>query len=126
MSDPNDYAIGWISTLEIEYIAALEFLDEEHKRPQWVHQNDENHYTLGKIGEHNVVIAVLPRGGNGVVDAASVARDMAHSFPNIRVCLMVGIGGGVPSTRHDIRLGDVVISSPTFHPRSGSHGGVIQ
>ncbi|GLA09572.1 hypothetical protein AnigIFM60653_011903 [Aspergillus niger] len=35
--------------------------------------------------------------------------------------LMVGIGGGVPSKNHDIRLGDVVVSTP-----GGRHGGVIQ
>jgi len=34
---------------------------------------------------------------------------------------MVGIGGGVPSAYHDVRLGDVVVSSP----RDGT-GGVIQ
>ena len=33
----------------------------------------------------------------------------------------MGIDSGVPSARHDIRLGDVVVSSPT--PR---HGGLIQ
>ncbi|KAI5245963.1 hypothetical protein E4T42_06564 [Aureobasidium subglaciale] len=39
---------------------------------------------------------------------------MLNSFPNIRVGLMVGIGGGAP-TKHDIRLGDVVVSSPMDH-----------
>lgn len=34
---------------------------------------------------------------------------------------MVGIGGGVPSEKNDIRLGEVVVSSPTGH-----FGGVIQ
>lgn len=34
---------------------------------------------------------------------------------------MVGIGGGVPSDKHDIRLGDVVISMP-----DGPYGGVVQ
>jgi hypothetical protein len=33
---------------------------------------------------------------------------------------MVGIGGGAPSPKHDIRLGDVVVSTPT-----GRTGGVI-
>ena len=33
---------------------------------------------------------------------------------------MVGIGGGAPSSKHDIRLGDVVVSSPV-----GRTGGVI-
>jgi nucleoside phosphorylase len=34
---------------------------------------------------------------------------------------MVGIGGGVPSEKHDIRLGDVVVSNP-----GKNDGGVIQ
>ncbi|KAM0479934.1 hypothetical protein ACHAPX_004512 [Trichoderma viride] len=44
-----------------------------------------------------------------------------HSFPNLRIGLMVGIGGGVPSQKHDIRLGDVVISAP-----QGGNTGVLQ
>jgi hypothetical protein len=36
---------------------------------------------------------------------------MLRSFPNIKIGLMVGIGGGVP-TKHDIRLGDIIVSSP--------------
>lgn len=43
-----------------------------------------------------------------------------HSFP-IKLGLMVGIGGGVPSQISDVRLGDVVVSLP-----DGIHGGVIQ
>jgi len=72
---------------------------------------DNNDYTLGKVGKHNVVIAVLPDGEYGTSSAASVARDMLHSFPNVRISLMVGIGGGAPSPKHDIRLGDIVVSA---------------
>ncbi|EHK20397.1 uncharacterized protein TRIVIDRAFT_154698 [Trichoderma virens Gv29-8] len=126
MSDPNNYTIGWISALEIEYAAAQEFLDEEHGAPRCVHKNDENHYSLGRIRNHNVVIAVLPRGGNGIAAAAMAAKDMMHSFPNVRVCLMVGVGGGAPSKRHDIRPGDVVVSVPTFSEKGGNQGGVVQ
>jgi nucleoside phosphorylase len=46
---------------------------------------------------------------------------MMHSFPNIRIGLMVGIGGGAPSPKHDIRLGDIVVSAP----REGK-GGLFQ
>jgi len=60
-------------------------------------------------------------GEYGTDSATSVARDMLHSFPNIRIGLMVGIGGGAPSEKHDIRLGDIVVSSP----RDGK-GGVFQ
>jgi nucleoside phosphorylase len=126
MSDPNNYTIGWICALRMEYAAAQEFFDEEHKGPKWIHPNDDNHYTLGRIGDHNVVMAVLPAGENGVAAAAMAARDMVHTFQNVRVCLMVGIGGGAPSEKNDIRLGDVVVSAPTFHQNSGNHGGVVQ
>jgi hypothetical protein len=66
----------------------------------------------GKTGKHNVVIAVLPDGEYGLATAAGVARDMVHSFPNVRIGLMVGIAGGAPSKKHDIRLGDIVIGAP--------------
>ena len=36
---------------------------------------------------------------------------MLNAFPNIRIGLLVGIGGGAPTSRKDIRLGDVVVSS---------------
>ncbi|OKP14624.1 hypothetical protein PENSUB_12572 [Penicillium subrubescens] len=111
MSNPEDYSVGWICAITAEYVAAQSFLDEEHGGPQYVSPNDNNYYTLGKIGKHNVVVAVLPDGEYGISSAASVARDMLHSFPNIRFGLMVGVGGGVPSLRHDIRLGDIVVSA---------------
>lgn len=121
MSNPNDYTVGWICAISTEYVAAQAFLDEKHEGPAYVSPNDNNDYTLGRIGKHNVVIAVLPDGEYGVSSAGSVARDMLHSFTNIRIGLMVGIGGGVPSPKHDIRLGDIVISSP-----HNGIGGVLQ
>ena len=70
---------------------------------------------------HQVVIAALPDGQHGLVSATSVVRDLVRTFPNVRVSLMVGIGGGAPSLKSDIRLGDVVISTP-----SQRIGGVFQ
>jgi nucleoside phosphorylase len=121
MSSPKDYTVGWICAVYTEYVAAQAFLDREHGRPEVLSPNDNNDYTLGEIGGHNVVIAVLPDGEYGISSAASVARDMLHSFTNIRIGLMVGIGGGAPSKKHDVRLGDIVVSSS----RDGS-GGVFQ
>jgi nucleoside phosphorylase len=112
MSNPQDYVVGWICAIHTEYVAAQTFLDDRHEGPESVSTHDNNDYTLGKIGKHNVVIAVLPDGEYGTTSAAGVARDMLHSFPNIRIGLMVGIGGGAPSAKHDIRLGDVVVSAP--------------
>ncbi|OAA73069.1 hypothetical protein LEL_08853 [Akanthomyces lecanii RCEF 1005] len=46
---------------------------------------------------------------------------MVRTFHNIRVGLMVGIGGGAPTAEQDIRLGDIVVSGL----RDGN-GGVFQ
>jgi nucleoside phosphorylase len=46
---------------------------------------------------------------------------MRWTFTALRFGLLVGIGGGVPSAEHDVRLGDVVVSKPT-----DTSGGVIQ
>jgi nucleoside phosphorylase len=80
--------------------------------------SDKNAYTLGSMAGHNIVIACLPKGQIGTNSAAVVAAQMLDTFPNIRIGLMVGIGGGIPSK---VRLGDVVVSSP-----SGEYSGVVQ
>ncbi|WXC54003.1 hypothetical protein SNK03_000010 [Fusarium graminearum] len=100
MSDPNDYTAGWICAITMEYVADQEFPDEEHEGPEFVSLNDNNHYILDKVGKHNVVIAVLTDNEHGK-SFASVARDMMHSFPNIRFGLMVGIVGRAPG-KHDV------------------------
>ena len=112
--------MGWVCALPIELAAAQEMLDEEHES---LHHDadDTNIYTLGRIGEHNVVVACLPDGQSGTASAAAVAMQMKSAFKSIRFGLMVGIGGGVPSGEADIRLGDVVVSRP-----HQTHGGVVQ
>ena len=100
--------------------AAKAMLDEVHADlPKSLH--DHNTYTLGQIGVHNVVIACLPSGVYGTTSAVRVATLMLLSFQSIRLGLMVGIGGGAPSPRADIRLGDIVVSRP-----DESFGGVVQ
>lgn len=114
------YTIGIICALPIELAAAVRMLDKEHPRLSQ-DLGDDNSYRFGHIGDHNVVIGCLAAGRTGLVSAASVALKMKSSFRCVRFGLMVGIGGGVPSEEHDIRLGDVVVSKP-----SGQHGGVVQ
>ncbi|KAH8657802.1 hypothetical protein BX600DRAFT_468158 [Xylariales sp. PMI_506] len=121
MPDLRDYTVGWICAVEKELVAAIALLDEEHGEPDCVPVNDNNTYVLGRIGRHNVVIAALPAGIYGTISAATVARDLVRTVPNLRLGLMVGIGGGVPSKKNDIRLGDIVVSSP-----GKDYGGVIQ
>lgn len=119
--DRSKYTVGWICALTEEFVAARAFLDEKHERLKDHDPKDSNSYALGKMSNHNIVIACLPLGGYGTVSAAGVAINMVRSFPNIRIGLMVGIGGGAPSKRHDIRLGDIVVSTP-----GNGNGGVFQ
>ncbi|KIN07122.1 hypothetical protein OIDMADRAFT_71425, partial [Oidiodendron maius Zn] len=115
----ENYQIGVICALPIEKAAIVAMLDEIHPKLK-KETGDDNEYTLGKIGVHNMVIACLPAGLIGDGPAATVAKDMLRSFP-IKFGLMVGVGGGVWSKKNDIRLGDVVVSQPTE-----THGGVVQ
>ena len=69
----------------------------------------------------NIVIALLPYGAYGEISAATVTTDMMRSYQSIRFGLMVGIGVGIPSKEHQIRLGDVVVSAP-----DSQLGGVVQ
>ncbi|TIA30374.1 hypothetical protein D6C78_09637 [Aureobasidium pullulans] len=78
---------------------------------------------------HKVVIAVLSNGQYGQTFATGVMKDMLHSFSSIKAGLMVGFGGGAPTTKHDIRLGDIVVSSPqdgTGGIYQYDHGKLIQ
>ncbi|KAL4741644.1 nucleoside phosphorylase domain-containing protein [Aspergillus similis] len=116
----EDYTIGWICALPVEMAAARAMLDEIHDSlPNPL--DDHNNYILGNIGLHNIVVACLPAGIYGITSATTVATQMIATFRSIRISLMVGIGGGVPSSKNDIRLGDVVVSKPT-----GRLGGVVQ
>jgi nucleoside phosphorylase len=116
----DQYRIGWICPLEVEQVAAMEMLDEEHEGlPQ--SPADHNVYHLGSINGHNVVIAGLYQTGS--CPAAVVVTQMRMTFHNLWFCLLVGIGGGVPLETDEgpIRLGHVVVSKP-----SGEHSGAVQ
>jgi nucleoside phosphorylase len=116
----GDYTVGWVCPLEVEQIAALQMLDHEHP-PLSQPETDHNVYNLGSIAGKNVVIAGLPQTGN--CSAATVVNQLRNTFPNVRYGLLVGIGGGFPTTTEAgvIKLGDVVVSKPT-----SVHSGAIQ
>ncbi|RMZ43261.1 hypothetical protein AFCA_009316 [Aspergillus flavus] len=109
----EDFTIGWICPLPLEYASAKSMLDE-------LYDESEEH-TTGRIYNHEIVITCLPAGQMGTNAAAAVTARMVSSFPSLKVSLLVGIAGGVPSHKADIRLGDVVIGQP-----EKSYGGVVQ
>jgi nucleoside phosphorylase/tetratricopeptide (TPR) repeat protein len=116
----DDYTVAWICALPLERAAAEVMLDKTHNslpKPS----TDPNAYVLGELNDHYIVVACLPDGIYGTISASTVMAHMVSTFPRVQFGLMVGIGGGVPSTSNDIRLGDVVVSKPV-----GRYSGVIQ
>ncbi|KAI9037716.1 5'-methylthioadenosine/S-adenosylhomocysteine nucleosidase family protein [Aspergillus affinis] len=121
----DEYTVGFITILNFELAAVKAILDEEHYEPSDFEQqqSDDNVYTWGRIGKHNVVLAAFASGSYGTAPAATTAKSMVMSIPSIRIGLLVGIGGGIPcpNNTRDVRLGDVAVSNPR-----GSSGGIVQ
>jgi nucleoside phosphorylase len=73
---------------------------------------DQNTYTTGVIGKHNVVLVHMP--SMGIASAGLSAAGLRSSFPGVQLALVVGICGVVPihtQTQEEIVLGDVIIST---------------
>jgi nucleoside phosphorylase len=114
-----DYNVAWICALpHVELLAARLMLDEEHTPPSFDNDYDDNTYIFGTIQGHRIVIATLPKGQAGNVNAGRLTGPMFKTFANIKIALLVGVGGGVPKTQpcksplEDVHLGDVVVGWP--------------
>ncbi len=51
MPGPNDYTLGWICAIQIEY-------DDVSSNTSAA---DSNYYTIERIGKHNVLLVVRPK-----------------------------------------------------------------
>ncbi|KAK2807789.1 hypothetical protein FQN50_005332 [Emmonsiellopsis sp. PD_5] len=112
----SDYTVACICRIAVELAPVVAMLDQIHPT---LPTNGGNAYTLGLLGGHNIVVAVVPETMSN--RAANVATQLRNDFPSIRFALLVGIACGIPGEANDIRLGDIVVSMPT-----GQFGGVIQ
>jgi len=93
----DEYHVGVVCALPHEMEAACAMLDEEDDPLKSKDAHDHNSYVLGRMSEHNVVIACLPAGVYGTNAAAIVAKDMLRTFTGLRFGLLVGISGRVPN-----------------------------
>lgn len=110
----NAFQIAIICALPLESDAVEAMFDDFWERDDTYGKagGDSNAYTTGRIGGHNVVLVFMPGMGKG--HSASVTASLRSSFEEIRLDLVVGICGGVPSAPDDgkeILLGDVIIST---------------
>lgn len=112
------YTVGWICSSSTEFRDAWIMLDERHLTlPRFAGSSVS--YILGKIGQHNVVIACPSERSNA---AAWVASQILLDFPHIRFCLAVSVSSGISTLPlGNIQLGDIVVGMP-----GGSRPGVVQ
>lgn len=85
------------------------FSEQVEKYPKAA--GDDNTYTFGNIRDHHIILVHMPGMGKGA--ASQAASSLRSSYPEIKLALVVGICGGVPSYlggEDGFILGDVVIS----------------
>ncbi|KAM0297028.1 hypothetical protein ACHAPM_010217 [Fusarium culmorum] len=103
-------AIVWALPREADAVSLLfdHFWDRE-RGPYGRADGDTNHSITGRIGGHDVVLAVLPNMSTN--SAAAATASLRSSYTGLHLVLLVGICGGVPRIANfDACLGDVVVS----------------
>ncbi|KAM6504658.1 hypothetical protein FSOLCH5_015393 [Fusarium solani] len=111
-SGRDDFDIAFVCALKREFDAVSlifdEFWDDGGDQYGRGH-GDHNHYVTGRIGKFNVVATLL---GIGKINSASATASLRSSYPNVKLALLVGICGGVPSVGgQQVRFGDVIIGT---------------
>lgn len=74
-------------------------------------QNDPNSYITGRIGRHDVVLALLLNMGKASSSGAAAA--LRSSYTGLKLAVLAGVCGGVPGSdgeADEMILGDVIIS----------------
>ncbi|CAG9997009.1 unnamed protein product [Clonostachys byssicola] len=131
--DVSEYKIAILCALRDEIIATCSFLEERYDPESIdVDARDFNRYKLGKLAGRYVVVVQMPETGKS--PATATATHLARTFENVKLLLMVGIGGGIPVEQDRVRVhvGDVVVSSPQGrfgavfeHDRGKAHSGGV-
>lgn len=114
----ENYKVAIICALPEELMAVRAIFNSPHQDLPH-HKNDTNTYVLGCLGNYNVVAACLPYEENGMNAASKVASDIEKSFSSIKWYFVVGIGGGASLEKHDIRRGDVIVSTAIIQHDKG-------
>ncbi|KAM6484223.1 hypothetical protein HDV62DRAFT_315358 [Trichoderma sp. SZMC 28011] len=108
----TSFTCAIICTLLIEYDAVCLIFDELwDKYSEWIERN-EIVYTTGRIGRHNVVVALLT--STEKLTAVTGIMQSRLLYSQLKLYLLVGICGAVPKFDHgegekNISLGDVII-----------------
>ncbi|KAE9577815.1 hypothetical protein CGCF415_v012447 [Colletotrichum fructicola] len=110
--DEFEIAVVCALPLESDAVSLIfdEFWGDEGGHGLGRSAGDQNSYTNGRIGDHNVVLVHLPNMGK--VSTAAAAAGLRSSYTRLKLAVLTGICGGVPRLEggKEIFLGDVIIS----------------
>ena len=128
--DRHGFKIGIICALRLEAEMVELVFDKRWKKKEdgssyGRAHSDLNTYTTGSVAGHNVVLAYCPGMGNN--SAAQVATWLMASFTGVKIALVVGICGAVPSYSlrdrpQEIMLGDCLVSTAVIQFDLGREG----
>ncbi|KAK1236968.1 hypothetical protein MKX08_007916 [Trichoderma sp. CBMAI-0020] len=109
----DEFEVALVCSLPLEYDAVSLLFDQfwDENGDQYGRAiGDLNTYTTGRFGNFDVVLVLLPN--TGKVSAASATASLRSSYPGLRLVILTGICGAVPSSDagDEIFLGDVIIS----------------
>ncbi|KAJ4308983.1 hypothetical protein N0V84_011766 [Fusarium piperis] len=111
-ADRKRFRVAIVCALSREADAVTLLFDQfwdEDRDPYGRADGDTNTYITGRIGDHHVVLAVLPNTGNN--SAAAATASLRSSYTGLKLAILVGICGGAPRIAGlDAFLGDVVVS----------------
>ncbi|KAK0622372.1 hypothetical protein B0T14DRAFT_513774 [Immersiella caudata] len=108
----TQFGVAIICALGVESKAIDALFERRYTRSYGNAELHSNTYSCGTIGRHNVVI-VYPSAKSSVPAARAVAN-CRNAFKNIKLVILAGICGAVPSYEHDgkahaVAKGDVVV-----------------
>ncbi|KAJ3469853.1 hypothetical protein MRS44_003918 [Fusarium solani] len=111
-ADRKSFRVAIVCALPHEADAVTLLFDQfwdEERDPYGRADGDTNTYITGRIGDHHVVLAVLPNMGTN--SAAAATASLRSSYTGLKLAILVGICGGVPRIADfDAFLGDIVVS----------------
>lgn len=111
--------IAIITAQYCEKLAVDVMIENKNTFVRYKTEGESNVYTLGNIGAHRVVSTKLPAVGHtrgAVIAAGNTTTRLLGTFQKVEYVFLVGVGGGIPhytDHRRHVRLGDVVVSSPS-------------
>jgi hypothetical protein len=101
----GDYTVAWICALPLEMAAAEVMLDEIHQTLPRPTAGSKRLHT-GQFKWPSRCYCLFTHGHIWNHICCDYRFPFDVDFPQVLYALMVGIGGGVPSSSNDIRLGD--------------------